>query len=486
MKKWIFRLFLLGLVVLASIIWFNTNRFTSRQLIVDPIKKVELSDSLLTRFAAALQIPTVSAPGKVDTAAFRELDTLLLSQFKLVHQKLEFERVNEFSRIYRWPGINAQLDPILLIAHLDVVPATDTDLWEQAPFSGAIKDGFIWGRGALDDKLSAWGLLEAVEQLLKSNFEPNRTIYIAFGHDEEISGEKGAGAIAKKFEEEGLHFAFVLDEGLVILENALDGLESPVAMVGIAEKGICNLNLIVEESSGGHAMMPPSETVVGILANAIANLEANPFTPKIDGAVSQFFDYIGPEMSGVQKIAMANRWISSGLLIDKLGKDPAASALLRTTIAPTMVRAGVRSNVLPSRATAKVNFRILPGETVEGVIAHCKSVIDDPRVKIQLDTSISFNNPSAVSDVNALGFQLIQRTILEVYPEVVVAPSMVIGYTDSRQYKSVVDQTYRFCPVVLDRSDLGRIHGANERIAVHAYLDIVRFYIQLMRQGGAG
>ncbi|MBR9922315.1 MAG: M20/M25/M40 family metallo-hydrolase [Bacteroidetes bacterium] len=483
MGKFIFRLILFAFIALAVSVWFKTFRFSSRQLQVEPISELSLNDSLANRFARALKYPTISSGNWVDTSAFRRMDTLLQKQFPLAHKQLDFERVNEFSRIYRWPGTDALLDPVLLIAHLDVVPA-DSVAWTEGPFSGTVKDGYIWGRGALDDKLSAWALLESVEKLLQEGFQPERSIYLAFGHDEETSGAMGAGSIAARFKEEGRQFAFVLDEGLVILENALDGLDKPVAMIGIAEKGICNYNLIVQLEEGGHAMMPPPETAVGILSAAIDKLQKNPFPPEIDGAVSHFFDYVGPEMSLFQKTVIANRWLTESLLISNLEKDPAANALLRTTIAPTMLRGGVRSNVLPTKATAKVNVRILPGQTIESVRDHFQAVMDDPRVKVQLDTSISYNNPSGISEVDVFGFQLIQRTCLEIYPEVVVAPSLVIGYTDSRQYQDLSDQIYRFCPVQIDRSDLTRIHGIDERLAVDDYLNLIRFYHQLIRESG--
>ncbi|MCB0705018.1 MAG: M20 family peptidase [Saprospiraceae bacterium] len=484
MKKSILRLVLFLLIVLSLLIWFNTFRFTSRQLAVEPLAAEMLPDSLANRFAKAIRFPTISSVSGVDTIAFRGLDSLLIEQFPLVHQQLNFQRINEFSRVYHWSGTDALLEPMLLLAHLDVVPAENSEQWMHPPFSGNIEDGFIWGRGTLDDKLSAWAILETLESLLKTDFQPKRGIYIAFGHDEETSGEWGAASIAASFEEKGLHFAFVLDEGLVILENALEGLKSPVAMIGIAEKGICTLNVSVDLETGGHSMMPPPETAVGILAQAITNLQENPLPASIDGAAGRFFDYIGPEMNGLEKVVMANRWLTSGLLVGKLEDDPAANAMLRTTMAPTMIRGGVRSNILPTRTSAKVNVRIIPGESVESVLAYCRSIVDDSRVRIQLDSTISYNDPSKVSDIDVFGFQLIQRTCLEIYPDIIVAPSLVIGYTDSRNYQDLSDQIYRFCPVQIDRSDLVRIHGSNERIEVSAYLNMIRFYRRLIEQGG--
>ena len=485
MIKTILRWILILLTVLFLVILLKKITFSSRQLVVEPIEKMDIPDSLVQRLSQAIIPPTVSSAGYVDTLAFRQLDSAFLRLFPEVHASLDFKRINEFSRVYHWPGSDESLDPILLIAHLDVVPVElgSEDRWTYPPYSGAIEEGYIWGRGTLDDKMSAIALLEAVTLLLEADFVPKRNVYIAFGHDEETSGEKGAGSIASYFEEEGLHFDFVLDEGLVILEEALDGLEQPLAMIGIAEKGICTINLSVDLEEGGHSSMPPPQTAVGILASAIDKLQSNPFPAKLDGAVNEFFNYVGPEIDGPLGWVMANRWLTSGLLISQLEKDPAANALLRTTTAPTMVRGGIRPNVLPTRTSAKVNFRIIPGESVASTLAYCKDVIDDPRVRITLDSTGSFYDPSPVSDSDAFGFQIIQRTTLEVYPDVVVAPSLVIAFTDSRHYHDIANQVYRFCPVQINRADLKRIHGTDERISVENYRQMIRFYHQLISKG---
>ena len=475
-----FGLLLFGL--LAVIIAANTISFSSKQILVEPVEKIPLSNSIADPLSAAIQLPTISYVDHIDTLAFRQLDTLLKTSFPLVDSLLERIDINPFSQVFRWAGKQADIKPILLLAHLDVVPVEEAVLsrWTEAPFSGRIKDGFIWGRGAIDDKMSAFAILEAVELLLQQGYRPNRSLFLAFGHDEEVSGYEGAQSIARHFAEQHVQFEYVLDEGQIILENALDGLASPLAMIGIAEKGYLTLSLKVALKEGGHSSMPPSETAIGILSRAINQLQSNPFPARIDGATAGFFEFIGPEMDPVFKNIFANLWISKSILIDQLSAEKTSNALIRTTIAPTVIQGGVRANVLPTQAEAKINFRILPGETVSSVKTYVETVIKDERVEVTLPMDSGQQNPSKVSGTDTFGFRVLQKTIQEIFPEVVVAPALVIGATDSRHYQQVSEHIYRFQPIKLTKNDLSRFHGIDERIAVEGYLDAIRFYRQLI------
>jgi len=372
------------------------------------------------------------------------------------------------------------------MGHSDVVPVEESseDSWTVPPFSGEIKDGMIWGRGTLDDKLNVFGLLEAAEHLLKEGFVPVRDIYFAFGHDEETGGTHGAIPAAQYFKENKIHFDYVLDEGQMVLNDALKGLNSPLGMIGIAEKGYTNLTIAVQLKDGGHSSMPPTETAVGILSKAIAKLEANPFPMRVNGATKQLFEHAGPEMTPLYRILFANLWLTKGIIKSQLGKDAAASALMRTTTAPTMLRGGFKENVLPTKASAKVNFRIVPGETVGSVQKRVSDLIDDDRVAVQIGNPEFSNDPMPVSDTESFGFRVIQRTIQEIYPDVVVAPALVIAATDSRYYKDVADNVYRFQPIQMDRKDLKKFHGIDESISVENYETAIRFYRQLILNTG--
>ncbi|MEM8908903.1 MAG: M20 family peptidase [Bacteroidota bacterium] len=486
MKK-LFRLFLfLMLLVLISILgtlFFNTLNYSSRQFSYAPIAQTTIPDQVIQRLSAAVRLPTVSTNTSIDTTAMLDLLSFMDSQYVFVDSLLEKYEVNTFSRVYHWPGKNQKLQPILLIGHMDVVPVEQESwsAWTWPPYSGTIKDGYIWGRGTLDDKVSVLGLLEAVELLLRQNYRPERSIYLAFGHDEEVGGLQGAKAIARRFQQQGLQFEYVLDEGAVIMEDALPGLQSPLALIGNSEKGYATLTLTARLPEGGHSSMPPSETAIGVLSKALLKLEAKPFPANIQGSAKTLFEHAGPETDMPYRMIFANLWLFEGILAQQLSQQPASNALLRTTIAPTILSAGVKENVLPTEASAKINFRILPGETAETVAQYLQTTIADDRVDIHNESPERTQAPSNLSSTTSFGYNVIQRTIREVFPEAVVSPFLVIATTDSRHYSEVANQTYRFLPLQFSNADLKRIHGIDERIGTEAYKEVVRFYHQLLR-----
>ncbi len=472
-----------GLLILVVAMVIKTLSFTSHQLFIAPARKRPISDAVLQHLSDAVRIPTASHLGTVDTMAFNDLDSLIRVSFPLVDSLLEKTTVNTFSSIYKWQGKNPNLQPILIMAHKDVVPAT-VEHWTYPPFNGTLKDGFIWGRGTMDDKMNIFAILEATEMLLAKNFLPERSIYFAFGHDEEVGGMAGAKKIAEKFEREGIHFDYALDEGLMILENALPGMDKPLAMIGIAEKGYATLTLSVNLEESGHSSMPPAETAIGILSKAISTLQENPFPAKIDGAVAKLFDFSAPEMDVFYRVIFANRWLTAPLLKAQLSKSHSTNAMLRTTMAPTIINGGTAENVLPNAAEAKINFRIIQGETTATVIDYIKKTINDDRITISQPKKGFTSEPSEVSDTEAFGFQVIHKTIRQIFPETVVAPGLLIAGTDSRYYSRVADNTYRFIPFVLKKDDLKRFHGIDERISAEAYKDMIRFYRLLLLNSG--
>jgi len=475
--KLILRLFILTSLVLFGLMLYNALTTDSKQIVTETAERVRIDDTVLENLSEAIQLPTVSA-GMIDSLAFKNLDTLLQRAFPLIDSLLEREVINDFSYIYKWSGRNTRLDPILMLAHTDVVPveSSSEDKWTVPPFSGKIENEYLWGRGALDDKLEVFSMFEAVEMLLREEYNPERTVYFAFGQDEEIGGDKGAIPIAKIFAERGIEFEYILDEGSIILEEALDGLSEPLAMIGITEKGYTTLTITAFLKEGGHSSMPPAETAVGVLSQAIVNLQENPFPLKIDGATELFFEHIGPESDFLQKMLFSNLWLTEDLIISQLKKDNTSAAILRTTTAPTMLRGGIKDNILPTRASAKVNFRIIPGETIESVAARVRDVINDNRIIVEEGDSKISSNPPPISSSESFGFQLIQKTIGQTFPDVVVAPSLVIAATDARHYTELSENIYRFSPIKVTRADLKTIHGIDEKISTEAYKDMVRFY----------
>lgn len=480
MKKVLLRLFLLVVFIISAVLLFNTFTSYTKQVAVPAVQGEVVNDSVLTRLSAALKIPSISRPFQVDTAALDALHQLIDSNYTRVGRALRRTRVNRYSLLYRWEGKNTNLAPVLIMAHQDVVPVSDETLgrWTYPPFSGAIAEGYVWGRGALDDKSSMMSILEAVELLLKNNFTPQRTIYFAFGHDEEVGGRMGAKAIASACEAEGLHFEFVLDEGLAITQGMLPGVKSDAALIGLAEKGYLTLQLTAH-AAGGHSSTPPKQNAVGDLARAIAALEDNQMPARLDGPVGQLFDYAGPEMDFGHKLVFANRWLFGPLIKSQLSAGANTNALIRTTTAPTMIESGIAENVLPNTAIATVNFRIRPGENTDDVIAHVKRVIANDSVTVSNGPTVS--NPTKVASTEAFGFQIVQTTIKQIFPDVITCPSLVLGATDARYFDNLADNCYRFYPNRVNAEDLKRVHGINERISTNNYKGMIQFYCQLMK-----
>lgn len=476
----------LGLGVLLLLLLLAGNALTtkSRQVTVEPAAGASVDEAkAAAHLGRAITFKTVSYQDKPhDAEAFAGLHAALQEMFPKVHQALVREVVAERSLLYTWKGKDAGKPPILLMAHQDVVPVepgTEGD-WQKPPFDGVVEDGFVWGRGSIDFKNGVVGLLEAVEALLAEGYAPSRTVYLAFGHDEEIGGTKGAAAIVETLASRGVKLAYVLDEGMFVTQGILKGIDRPVAFIGVAEKGYVSLELTVE-SEGGHSSVPPRPTSTGILANAIVRLESNPMPARIQGPVRMLFDTLAPEMPFGNKLILANLWLLEPVAKAVLSKGPATDAMLRTTTAPTMLEGSVKENVLPKRPRAVVNFRIVPGDTMQSVVDHATRTIGDPRVKIQILGGFSAKEPSPVSDPAGPGFKTVEKTIRQIIPDALVAPSLVLGGTDSQHYQRIADGVYRFSLTRLTDQDRPRFHGTNERVSTKNFAEQIRFYAQLVR-----
>ena len=472
---------LLGLAVVAL---ERTLTVRSRQPAVALVAAEPLDTAALAqRLAGALRFKTVSYQdsSQFEAREFDGFQRYLRESFPKLHAALKLEKVNGYGLLYQWAGSDSGLAPVLLLAHQDVVPVepgTETR-WTEPPFEGRIAAGYVWGRGALDDKGSLVGILEAVEHLVAAGAKPRRTVYLAFGYDEEVGGRRGAGRIAELLASRNLHPQFVLDEGGALVTGLIPGMSSRVALVGIAEKGYVTVELTAQ-AEGGHSSMPPQRTAVGMLAAALTRLEHDQMPRAIRGPTADMFDYLGPEMPFGPRLAMANRWLFGGILAARFGATPQGNAMLRTTTAPTVLQAGVKENVLPSSARALVNFRILPGDSVASVLAHVRRVVHDGDIGVRALEETG-SNPSGVTSAAAEPFQLLARTIRQVIPGVVVTPWLVVGATDSRRYASLTPNVLRFTGATIGKDDLRRVHGTDERVGVQAYADAVRIYIQLLK-----
>ena len=482
------RLLLIALIGLALVVLANTLRLPNHQLTAVPAAPALplVSDFMTAHLAGALRIPTVSRTvyAETDSLPFDQLAAYLERTFPLVHQRLKLQTVNHYARLYEWPGTDPALKPLLLLAHQDVVPVLPgtAGQWTRPPFAGQQAGGYLYGRGALDDKLNVVGQLEAVEYLLRTGYQPRRTVLLAFGHDEETQGRRGAAALAELIQKRYPRLAMVLDEGGLVKADGVAGLAQPVALVGVSEKGYLSLELLAT-GAGGHSSMPPALTSVGRVATAVARLEAQPFPARLDGGVSGLLAYLAPAVPFGKRLVFANQWLFGSLIKKSLAATPSGNAALRTTTAPTIMRGGEKDNVLPASATATVNFRLLPGDSVGAVVRRVREIINDPQ--IQLKTLGEGRAASPVSGTDNAAFAALHRTIKSVFPQALVAPYVVVGATDARAYAALCPQaTYRFTPVLMDQAAIESLHGTNERLRPAAYLTLIQFYAALIRNVG--
>ncbi len=437
---------------------------------------------MLERFKAGLRIQTISyQPGSgSDDSSFADFRSHLAQAYPMTHEGLELERVSGHTLLFRWPGSDPGLPATVLMAHQDVVPVDpgSESQWVHPPFGAVVEDGFIWARGTLDDKLGLFSVLEAVEVLLRDGFEPRRTLYLVFGHDEELGGPLGASQVALLFASRGVEVGLVLDEGGAITEGQVPGVDQPVALVGVAEKGYATLLLEVT-AAGGHSSTPPAQTAIGILSLAIGRLEAEPFESSLGEVGRAFFEQgLGPASSFGLQLVYGNLWLFEPLLTAFLQGVPSTAAMVRTTTAATMIEAGTKENVLPTRATALVNFRILPGESLASVMNEVRRIISDDRVQVK---AIGHSRePSESSSLDSVAWDTLDRTIREIFPRAVVTPYLVLGGTDSRYFRALCDCVYRFLPVRLGSDSMSLIHGTNERVPVASLSEAFRFYHRLI------
>lgn len=473
-----------GLLVVALLA--NTFRHGSKQMTVPPLAKLAVdTDGAAQSLAAAVRAKTVSGLLNPEgtAAEFDKLHEHLRQRYPLVHEKLQREVVGAHSLLYTWKGSQPQLKALVLMAHQDVVPiAPGTEAqWKQPPFSGTIEGGRVWGRGSWDDKGNLIAQLEAVEMLLKAGFQPQRTVLLAFGHDEEVGGKAGAVKIAELLKARGTPIESVIDEGLVVTEGILPGVAQPIALIGVAEKGYASLRLVATGTPGHSSMPPPGagQSAIGALSQALARLDAQPVPGGITGVAHEMFTTLAPELPLGQRVAMSNLWLLGPVVERMLSKAPGTNALMRTTTAMTIVNAGNKENVLPGRAEAIVNFRLLPGDTAESVEAHVRKAIADDRITIERlpDTAPA----SKVSSSTGEAYKRIERATREVFPDAMVAPGLMLGGTDGRHFDGIADAVYRYTPIRADSEKLKLFHGTDEHVTVDSLADMIRFYHRLVQ-----
>jgi len=466
---------------LVAIMAWRTWQLGSQQATVPSRPGVAVdAQAVATRLSGAVQLPTIWTPQDAHADAFEALHQHLQTSFPSAHTTLKRQAFGRHALLYTWVGRDPQAQPIALLAHQDVVPvAPGTEMeWQQAPFSGALKDGFVWGRGAWDDKGNVMAIMEAVEMLVKAGFQPRQTIYLAFGADEEVGGEDGAHLIAQWLAQQKVHLRFVMDEGLLITEGMMPGVHKPVALIGLAEKGYLTLKLTAQ-GQAGHTSMPPMRSAIGLVSEAVTRVEAQQMPVHLSGLPREMFEAVAPEVQGINRWLLSNLWLTEPLVISQLQKVPSTNAMLRTTTVATVFQAGERENVLPGVASALINFRLLPGDSSAQVRQHVQQVLSGLDVKVVQQPQVNEASPVSRSDTPA--YRLLARTLRELQPDIVVAPGLLVGGTDSRHFAGISESVFRFTPVHAAQPDLARFHGTNERISIDNYVQMIQFYERLLR-----
>lgn len=477
------------LLVIVGVVLYRTSHFAIQLPDDEPIPLAEIDGEEVARhIGLAIQLKTISNtdPAKVDPLPFEGLRNLLQVLYPQVDDHLTREVINGGGLLYTWQGTEPDLDPIALAAHQDVVPANEAadSGWTHPPFAGEIADGYVWGRGALDCKGSLISIMEAVNNLIRDGFAPRRTVYLLFGHDEECSGTHGAVALADILEARGVRLALLLDEGGSVTTSTLPGIESPVAMIGVTEKGHLSLKLKAT-TKPGHASTPSTPTAIGALSLAIATLENNPFPQHLD-MVEFMMSFVGAELPFMDRLMLANTWLFGGAVKRKLSQNPSTDANTRTTIAPTILRAGSAENVLPATAEALINLRIFPGETVRETYERIYDLVADQTLEVlpahgeTLEGDHTWE-PTEISDIDSPQFRLLTRLAQSAYPEALVAPFMMNGATDSRHYSKLSHFIFRFSPILLSQEDQDTVHGVDERLSFENAARMVSFMQALIR-----
>ncbi len=471
------------LLVLIGVVLFNTLTFETR-IAVEAGERVDAKANP-EWLGKAISFPTISHKAEMmDTAAFEGLHAYLDSVFPLTDSLLIKERINKYALIYTWPGTDESLPPLVLMAHQDVVPVeyATLDQWDYPPFDGVVTDNYIYGRGALDDKGCLVSILAAVEHLLQQGFKTKRTVYLCFGHDEEIAGLDGARVVAETLRERGIKAGLVLDEGGTLSRGIVPGVEQEVALIGTAEKGYVSLKLAVD-LAGGHSSMPEERTALGVLNEALYNLQQNPFPNRLTEPLEGFVESVGPALPFTQKMAFANTWLFKPLIFNVYEQSASGAALIHTTQVPTIFQSGVKDNIVPNRASAVVNYRLLPDDEPAEVLQRARDIIADSAVRVSILDDVAIK-ASPVSPHDSEPFKRLAASVKAIYPDAVVSPYLVLGATDARYFYSISDHVYRFSPFPMEKEDLPRIHGINERVSIKGFKNSVDFYATLLKDWG--
>ncbi|CAG2113105.1 unnamed protein product [Medioppia subpectinata] len=435
--------------------------------------------AVVDRFRAALRFKTITKAAHIyDTLELKRYIDWIIKSYPTIHSSphVSYELVNNYSLLYTVKGSDPSLKPYLLCGHLDVVPV-ELDKWDVDPFDGVIKDGFIYGRGTTDVKNIVMAAFESLEYLLKNGFKPKRGFYMAFGHDEEALGLDGAQHLAKALESKGVStLEYLLDEGTIILNKTFVGVDPIVALIGVTEKGYLTVRLTAK-GAVGHSSMAPVDTAITTLAKAVSKFESTVHPNMFGlGPEKDLFEALAPNANFPFNWLYSNLWLFGPIISRVLAAVPTSNGLVRTTSAVTIIGGGFKENVLPSSASAIVNHRVHVKQTIDEVLDFDRRLISDDRIELTVEGMPIHPHPISPYDDNAFGYQIVKRSIRQVFNESVVVPGIMLANTDTRWYQHLTRAIYRFSPSVMYAEDTKRFHGHNERIKVDNYLKTVNYY----------
>ena len=473
-------------IVIATLVLIFLAVVTVRALRFTPKPQPRLSqeevsfdrDAAVDALAQLVRCKTVSYNDHSleDESEFQKLISLLPRLYPDVMETCEFRQLPDRALLLRWPG-KSPGDPSVMMAHYDVVPVNE-EAWDKPPFDAILEDGVLWGRGTLDTKVTFNGILSAAENLIGQGFQPRQDIYFAFSGGEEVNG-LGAVNIVNYFRDNRIELSMVVDEGGGVVQDVFPGVKEPCALIGIAEKGLMNLEFSIS-GGGGHASAPAPHTPVGRLSLACTKLEARPFKAHFSKPVLEMFDTLGRHSTFVYRMIFANLWLFGGIL-DRICKKSGGelNALLRTTVAFTQMSGSQAPNVIPPQASMVANLRLNPEDSVAGAIEYIRGVIADPEISL---TDLVSMEPSPVSRTDCEGWQKVCAAVSHTWPGSLVAPYLMVQCSDSRHYGSISDKVYRFSAMALTSEERRTIHGNNERITLEAIGKAVEFFMRLMKQ----
>ena len=467
------------LLVLVGVILARTMMFTPKADEAQDFEEiVQDRAASVNNLAALVRCRTVSREdGSLeDDAEFEKLVDLLPTLYPGVFKVCSLTRLPGRALLFRWPG-RSEGEAAVLMAHYDVVPVEEEN-WSRPPFDALIEDGIMWGRGTLDTKITFNGILSGAENLCRQGFQPEHDVYFAFSGGEEVNGP-GAEYIVRYFTEHGIALRLVLDEGGAVVEDVFPGVKGQCALIGIAEKGLLNLEYTVS-GDGGHASAPAPHTPVGRLSLACSKIEAHPFPIHVTRPVQEMFDTLGRHSSFIYRMIFANLW-AFGWVLDLLTRKTGGelNALLRTTVAFTQMRGSQAPNVIPPTASMVSNLRLNPSDSIASVTERIRKVIGDDSVKI---TALTGMEPSPISRTDCDGWQILADACAGTCKGCIVSPYLMIQCSDSRHYRDISDRVYRFSAMDLTAEELRTIHGYNERVRLDVVCRAVEFFMRVMRR----